>query len=399
MKLKRDLSLLLLILYGIGTIVGAGIYVLVGKVVGISGHFAPLSFVVSGIIAAFSALSYAKLSSYMPDAGGEFIYVSSAFKFKVLSVTVAIFVMFIGIISAATIARGFIGYFQTLYDIPSVIILLSFISVIGLIAMLGIKYSVKFIALFSILEVCGLLFIIIALRKNFVKLPDFLPSMFPSDVLNIESWNTIFQGAFLAFFAFIGFEDMVNIAEEVKSPRRNMPLGIIFALIFTMTLYILVSLSAALTLPVGVLKNTTAPMAELIKVVGYSPKFISIVSLFSISNGAIVQIIMAARVLMSMARREVVPRYFSYINPTTGTPVNASILVTFIIAIFAFAFPIENLAKFTSAIVLIVFSIINLSLLIVEGRRENKIRTKMLAGTGCGLSVLLLFVEIFNLIN
>lgn len=396
MKLKRDLSLILLILYGIGTIVGAGIYVLVGKVIGVSGYYAPLSFIISGIIASFSALSYARLSAYMPDAGGEFAYVSNAFNWKYLSFFVAVLVMFTGIISAATVARGFIGYFQIFFDVSSAVILSSFIVVVGLISMLKIKQSVKFIALFAILEICGLLFIIFSLRGSFTKLPEFMPLMMPSDVLNMQNWNIMFMGAFLAFFAFIGFEDMVNVAEEVKKPKINMPLGIIFALICTVMIYMLISLSATLSLPPDMLGKSDAPMADLIKIAGYSPKVISAISLFSISNGAVVQIIMASRVLFSMGRKNIVPKFCANVSSVTGTPINATLLVIVVIAIFAFIFPIEYLAQFTSAIILIVFSIMNLSLIMIECRREKKAGPIIIATIGFILSVMLLSIEALN---
>lgn len=398
-KLKRDLSLILLILYGIGTIVGAGIYVLVGKVIDVSGYYAPLSFIVSGIIASFSALSYARLSTYMPDAGGEFAYVSSAFNWKYLYCFVAVLVMFTGIISAATVARGFIGYFQIFFDVSSTVILSSFIVAVGLISMLKIKQSVKFIALFAILEICGLLFVIFVLRGSFTKLPEFIPMMVPSDILDIQNWNIVFMGAFLAFFAFIGFEDMVNVAEEVKKPKINMPLGIVFALICTVIIYTMISLSATLSLPPEVLGKSDAPMAELIKIAGYSPKVISAISLFSIFNGAVVQIIMASRVLFSMGRQSLAPGFCAHVSSVTGTPINSTILVIFVIAVFAFLFPIEYLAQFTSAIILVVFSIMNLSLIIIEGRREKKKGFIIIAVIGFVLSVMLLSIEALNYIR
>ena len=265
--------------------------------------------------------------------------------------------------------------------------------------MLKIKQSVKFVALFAVLEICGLLFVIFSLRGSFAKLPEFIPMMVPSDILDIQNWNIIFMGAFLAFFAFIGFEDMVNVAEEVKKPKKNMPLGIIFALICTVTIYTLVSLSATLSLPPEVLGKSDAPMAELIKIAGYSPKVISVISLFSISNGAVVQIIMASRVLFSMARQSLAPRFCANVSSVTGIPINAVMLVIVVIAVFAFLFPIEYLAQFTSAIILVVFSIMNLSLIIIEGRREKKKGAITIAIIGFILSVMLLSIEALNYIR
>ena len=363
-KLERSLSLFAITMYGIGSILGAGIYVLVGKVAGFAGMLAPISFVVATIIAAFSGISYAKLSSMIPKAGGEFAYIIRAFKSPRFAQFVAFAVMLTGIVSAATMANGFVGYLQIFLNIDSSYIIIGFIIILSLVSLWGIQESAFLVTSFALIEFAGLIFVLFCLRDNLGTLPDRSADLIPAS--NTLNYSAIFSGAFLAFFAFIGFEDMVNVAEEVKNPRRNMPLSIIIALIVTSIIYILISLAAVLSLSAEALQNSTAPMADLIASKGFSPKVISVVSLFSISNGAVVQIVMAARVLFSMARKNMLPGIFKHVNPRTKTPVYSTVSVMIIVLTLALFFNLETLAETTSFIVLCVFALVNLSLLAIQ---------------------------------
>lgn len=403
-KLDRSLSLPVLTLYGIGTILGAGIYVLVGKVAGISGVYAPFTFCFAAIIALFTAMSYAELSSKFPETSGEFIYIYKAFKSVKIARVIAGLVMLTGIVSAATMANGFVGYFNVFFAINQSIAIICFICALGFIAIVGIKESALLVVVFALVEICGLGFIIYISKYNIVGVSDNFFKFIPK--LDFAIWNTIFLGAFLAFFAFIGFEDMVNVAEEVKDPKNNMPTAIIIALIVTSFLYSLIALAMITSLPIEIAREAAAPMAELVSFYGYSPKIISAISIFSISNGVVVQIVMASRILFGMARRGATFLIFSTLNHNTQTPVNATCFVILVIIIFALLLPLEMLAKITSAIILIVFAMVNFSLFIIKKKSESYLVKKkdsveynilvpILGGT---LALLLLVFQLYSLV-
>jgi APA family basic amino acid/polyamine antiporter len=369
-RLKRSISLPLLTFYGLGTILGAGIYVLVGKVAGTSGGYAPISFLVAAILAAFTALSYGELSARFPKSAGEVTYVNEALKRKALSIIVGLLVILSGIVSVATLANGFSGYLKEFIQIPDAITISALILGFGLIAIWGITESLTIASIITILEVGGLILVITIASDSFLELPQKWPELIPE--VSFENLSGIFLGAFLAFFAFIGFEDMVNIAEEVKNPKRNLPLGIIIALSTATILYLLVALVATIGLPLEELSSSEAPLATLLKVKGNNfATTISLISLIAIANGILIQIIMASRVLYGMASQKLWPlwpKYFSQVNKKTRTPILATILITLIALILALWFPITTLANTTSFVILCVFVLVNLSLWIVKTR-------------------------------
>jgi amino acid transporter len=171
------------------------------------------------------------------------------------------------------------------------------------------------------------------------------------------------MGAFLAFYAFIGFEDMVNVAEEVRQPERNLPRAILLALLISSVLYLLVSLAAITSLPADRLSAADAPLAVLYEfVTGREPVMITLISMLAVVNGALIQIIMASRVCYGMARQRWLPACFGQVYPRTQTPVMATVTVAALVLLAALWFPIEVLAKATSFFLLIVFALVNLSL-------------------------------------
>ncbi|MBD3360241.1 amino acid permease [Candidatus Peregrinibacteria bacterium] len=368
--LKRSISLPLLIFYGLGTILGAGIYALVGKVAGESLGYAPLAFLIAGIVATFTALSYGELSARLPKSAGEVTYVQTALKRKKLSILVGLLVVFTGIVSIATLANGFSGYLKQFIPIQNWQTICILITGFGLIAIWGIKQSVILATIITILEAVGLIIIIAICRESLFELPIRWPELIPS--FTPDAWKGIFLGAFMAFFAFIGFEDMVNVAEEVKNPKRNLPLAIIISLIIVTILYLLTASAATLSLPLEQLAESDAPLTLVAeqKNSNYGP-IITIISLIAISNGVLVQIIMASRVLYGMANQKLAPQKFSKINFKTRTPILATITVIAIALVLALWFPITNLANATSFIILSVFVLVNLSLWVLKSKKTH----------------------------
>ena len=368
--LKRSLSPLLITFYGLGTILGAGIYVLVGEVAAAAGVFTPFAFLLASLVAAFSAFSFAELSSRFPKSAGEALYIQEAFGHQLFSTTIGILVIAIGVISAATISRGFVGYLRVFVDVPNWLALCTLIITLGLVACWGISESVVTIALMTSIELFGLLYILWIGADALLALPERVPEMIPS--WNVAEWAAVSSGAFLAFYAYIGFEDMVNVAEEVRNPHRNMPLAIISCLFITSFLYIAVALVALLALPLEELAGSHAPLAQLYQhKTGQAPTLIALISLFAVTNGALVQIIMGARVLYGLSRQGWVPEALGKVNSLTRTPLRATALLTTIILIMALWLPLVTLARLTSLVTLTVFSCVNMALIVIKKRASS----------------------------
>ncbi|MEX2523565.1 MAG: amino acid permease [Gammaproteobacteria bacterium] len=360
--LLRVLSLPLILFYGLGNILGAGIYVLIGKVIGYSGYYALWAFMLAGGVAALTALSYAEFSSRFPLSSGAALYVERGFGKRRLATVIGILLVFVGITSAATMTRGFIGYFHVFLDVPGWLLTVLLNSMLGGLAVWGILQSIRTAALFTLLEVGGLLLIIVSgiYYLDSVSLESGLHRL-PADA---ASWKGVMLGAFLAFYAFLGFEDMVNVAEEVRDVRKNMPVAIILSLVIAAVLYIAVAYICLQVFRPGELALSDAPLAEVYtKLSGHSPYLISMISMFAVLNGALIQIIMSSRVCYGMGREGWLPEWLGDVNEKTRTPVKATLLVTALIIILAIGFPIEALARSTSYLLLVIFALVNLALL------------------------------------
>ena len=359
--LKRSLSLPLTTFYGLGNILGAGIYVLIGKVVGHAGLFAPVSFLVASLLACLTAFTYAELAARFPLSAGEAVYIQEGLGIQAISALVGLLIILAGVVSAATILRGFTGYLQVFLDIPGSVAIPVMVLLLGGLAAWGITQSVTVAALITLVEIGGLLLVIRVaapgLADTGVAAVDFLP------LAGIEAWHGIFVGGFLAFYAFIGFEDMVNVAEEVKQPQRNLPRAILLALAVSVLLYFMVAVVAVASVPAGSLAQAEAPLAFLYQqVTGREPVTITVISMFAVINGALIQIIMAARVGYGMARKHWLPAIFARVHAVTRTPVIATASVSLLVLLLALWLPIETLAKATSYFLLVVFTLVNLSL-------------------------------------
>lgn len=393
-QLSRRLSLFLLSLYGIGTILGAGIYVLAGKVAGESGLFSPHAFVLAAVVVCFSAYSYAKLSSRFPASAGEAVYISEALHQKWLAQGIGWAIIFTGIVSSATIAKGFAAYMKPYIPLNDLWIISTLILCLCALAIWGVAQAISVAALFTVIEIAGIGLIIWLAIPTLPNLIDTHP-----EILNfppIEHWGAIGFGAFLAFYAFIGFEDIVNMAEETKNPKRNLPLAIYISLVVTTLLYFAAALSFIALLPLEDFIGSDAPFANVARSnASLSLPLITFISVSAITNGALIQIIMGSRVLYGMAKRQMAPSIFSQVSARTKTPIMATLVVSTLVLIFALWLPITTLARITSSVVLIIFSAVNLSLLVLEARAGS--RKILLPLVGLTLCLSLLGIQIFNL--
>lgn len=366
MTLKRTLTYPLLTFYGLGTIIGAGIYALIGNVTQHAGQLTPWSFLIAGLVAFFTAASYAELSSRFPESAGSALYVQKAFKKTWLSGLVGWFIVFTGVVSAATLTHGFINYFQLFFAFRSLLFIPALIIILGFIAVLGITESVVVIMLMTIVEISGLLLIVWYGKSGFLEFSSQFKTYLPT--FEWQAWQGIFTGAFIAFYAFIGFEDMVNVAEETINPQKTLPSAIFTALFGSTFLYIIVAIVTITALPLTELLNSSVPLTLIIKAQGHSPILFGFIAILAIVNGILVQIIMASRLIYGMARYKSAPQIFSMIYKKTQTPLVATLFVLLAIIILAYLFPIETLAKLTSSVMLLVFSIMHLSLLVIKMR-------------------------------
>jgi len=365
--LRRSLSLPLVTLYGLGTIIGAGIYVLVAKVAAQAGLYAPLSFLLAALLATFTGFSYAELTARYPKSAGEAVYVQEGLRRRELSLLVGFLIIITGVVSAATIVKGFVGYLHVFVAVPDAVAITLVVLALGGLAVWGISESVAAATLITLVEIGGLLFIIFVAGNSLTTLPARWPELVPP--VDLVVWEGILLGAFLAFYAFIGFEDMVNVAEEVRDPTHVLPRAILLALAGATILYILVALVAVLALPPSELAETRAPLALIYeRVTGQPPTLITLISLFAIINGALIQIVMGSRVLYGMSREGWIPTWLGRVHARTQTPHLATFLVAGVILVLALWFPLVALAKFTSFVILVVFALINLSLIRIKRR-------------------------------
>ena len=360
--LKRRLTLPLLTLYGLGVTVGAGIYVLVGITAAKAGFFAPISFLLAAMVVAFTGFSYSEFGTRYPVSAGEAAYVRNGLKSGALALVVGLMVATSGVVSSAVISIGAAAYIGQLVPLSHATLTALVIVSLGLVAAWGILESVAVAAVFTVIEIVGLLFVV---GYGFMLKPDLL-----SDIgrlvppFELSAWTGIASAGLLAFFAFVGFEDIANVAEEVKNPRKNLPRAVILTLLIATMLYLAVVSVVILVVPMSTLSTSAAPLALVFENAGARIQgAFTIVALIATINGVLIQMIMASRVLYGLASQGSLPKKLTYVHPVTGTPLVTTALVVAIILGLALFFPITELAETTSRVVLIVFMIVNLALL------------------------------------
>lgn len=359
--LRRRLSLPLLVLYGTGITVGAGIYVLIGEVAGHAGMFAPWSFVLAAAVMALTVASYAELSTRFPVSAGEAAYVMAAFRSRGFAMAIGLLTVAIGVISSAAVTLGSAGYIQQFIPLPQYLIAVAVVTLLGGVAALGILESVLLASLFTVIEVGGLLIVIFA--AVYAELP-FVATITQLPPMNTTALSGIAFGGLLAFFAFIGFEDLANVVEEARVPHRDIPRAMVLTLLISTTLYVLVAAIAVSAVSAERLSSSAAPLSLVFReVAGVSPATISAIAIVATLNTILAQITMAARVIYGLAREGNLPSVLARVHPHTGTPLSATALVAISIVPLALIVPLTALAETTALATLTVFAIVNLALL------------------------------------
>lgn len=358
--LKRRIGPGLLAVYGVGIMVGAGIYVLTGAAAGAAGIWAPFAFLLAAIVAVPTALSFSELSARIPEAAGDSSYIEAGLHRHGLAVFVGWINIIAGTVAAAAVLRGGVGYLISFVDIPFTWAVVGLGAALTGIAIIGVVESLVFAAVLTLIEVVGLMLVIGA---GFAAAPvaDWaLPLPDPE-------WVGIAGATVFAFFAYIGFDDMVNMAEETRAPERTMPRAILLALLITGLLYALVSLAAVRAVPRDLLAVSERPLALVWEAgSGRSGVFLSAIAVAAALNGVLAQIVMASRVLYGLGKRSRSLLVFRHAHPRFGTPVLGSVAVGGAVIGAAMTLPVSVLAEITTQALLIVFAIVNASLIALK---------------------------------
>lgn len=372
--LKRVLGLPLLVFYGVGVTVGAGIFALIGQILGIAGDLTPLVFLFAAILAGASAGSYALLSARFPKAAGAAVYAEAAFGAVAARIT-GIGVVLTGIISSAVIALAFGSYVATLVPVPPWVLAVLLVGVLAVVACIGVRVSVLVATVVTIVEVGTLIVIAVAGIPELAE-PGLAARLltFPSGMAGI---GIALSATTIAFYAFIGFEDIVNMAEETKRPERAMKWAVIITLAVTTVIYLVI---AAIAVAVGdraPIASSGAPMADIFaELTGLSPAPLAGIAAAAMINGVLIQILMASRVLFGMSRDGLIrPAWLAHLNRRRSTPVPATILVALLIGALVALVPIVSLAEVTSYVTLAVFTMVNFSLWRLMRRSTEPSRT------------------------
>ncbi len=370
-RLKRTVTLVPLTLYGVGVIVGAGIYVLIGETAARAGFYTPLAYLTASMLVALTAASYAELSTSFPVSAAETAYIRAGLGIESLATLAGLLVCVSGIISSATLVQGGAGYAASLTGLPPLALAVCFALMLGAIVGLGIELSVGVIATVTVIEVGGLVLIAVLGFGNVEAVQTGIAAHYTP--LDMSAAVGVISGVLLAFFAFIGFEDMVNISEEVKNPERNMPRAIALALISVTLIYIAISMVAVIYVDTGELAASNAPLSLVFeRISGLPGGAISLIAIVAALGGVVAQIVMSTRILYGLGRMGKLPGWFSAVHPRTQTPVNATVLVVAVIVVLTIMLPTRELAETTAAGTLFAFSFVNLALWRMKGRADYR---------------------------
>jgi APA family basic amino acid/polyamine antiporter len=402
--LKRNVNLFQAVMYGVGLILGAGIYVLIGDVAGIAGNAMWISFIVAAVIATFTGLSYAELSSMFPKSAADYVYVKNAFGSNTAAFIAGWLIIFVAIVSAAAVAIGFSGYFSSLF--PQFHPLLSaagLVLILSVVNFVGIRESVWMNTTFTFIELAGLAIIILAAilfgshQIDYFEMPPAVAEM-------SMSAGAIVAASSLIFFAYYGFENLANIAEETKNASKVIPKALIISIAVTTAVYILVALSAITLLGWEELSSSEAPLASAAeRAFGKMGVFVlSTIALFATSNTVLMMLISGSRIMYGMSKGNALPGMLSKVHSQTKTPWIA-IIVTMLVTIGVVSFSqgsisaVANIAVFD---VFIAYAFVNFALIWLRYKKpklerpfQSPIRIgrfPLIAGLGLATSVAML---------
>ncbi len=366
--LRRAIGPTLLLFFIVGDMVGGGIYALVGEVGGITGGAIWTAFLLALVLAIFTAFAYAELVTKYPRAGGAATYSHRAFRTPFVSFMVAFAVMLSGITSASALSIAFGGdYLSQFITVPTILTALVIMVVLAAINFIGISESVKLNATFTVIELFGLfLIVLIGLTALGAGTAD------PGRAFEFKGGEVvpllILSGAALSFYALIGFEDSVNVAEETQDPSRNYPRILFGGLALVGVIYLIITIVASMVVPTNQLAGSSAPLLEVVKVgtLGVPLKLFSAIALLALINGALINMIMASRLIYGMGGEGVMPSVFSKVHSGRQTPWVSIVFTTLVAMALIATGGFEVLASTTVVLLLTVFIVVNVAVLVLR---------------------------------
>jgi amino acid transporter len=369
-------------------IVGAGIYVAIGSVLSRAGDAAPMSFLLAGIAAGLTGMCYAELANRFPDAAGAAAYVTHGFGSQRLGQAVGAAVALAVAIAAASIARGAVQYIAVFVGFRPAVLTTLLVVVFSIVAMFGVRQSVGLAAAMGAIEIAGIL---VAAIAGFLTAPEIqFRSIFPTD---IADWRGVVAGAFIAFFAFIGFETLANMAEEVKDAPRNVPRGILGALAASTLLYVVVTAAVVMAD-----RDSASPLLSLFE--GRGATTFATIGAVAISNGVLAEILMLARLFYGMARNGQLPAALGSVHPRTQTPIPATIAAGALVLATALLLPFEYLLVLANVVTLCVFVAVDLALWRVKLRDACRVTgfaaPRWVPPLAAAAALVLIFAELFQ---
>lgn len=357
-ELKRELGLLEITLSGVGIILGAGIYALIGKATGLAGNAVWISFAISALVAVFTGLSYAELSSMLPKASAEHEYTRRAFGNR-LAFIIGWLIILSGIIGASTVALGFGGYFNSLFSVPPTASGFVLIIALSFLLFYGIKESAWFAIVATLIETAGLILIIfIGLpylgKVNYFEMPNGLAG--------------VFQASALVFFAYTGFESIVKLSEETKAPEKTIPKGLLLAILISIILYVLVAVAAVSVMGWEKLASSGAPFADLAFIALGSKAFalLSVIALFATANTVLMMLLGSSRIIYGMADSSTLPIILAQVHPSRRTPWVAIFVAMVLSMVFIFAGDIAFVANIANFTLFVTFFVINAAVILLR---------------------------------
>jgi amino acid transporter len=368
-ELRRVIGPKLLLFFVIGDMLGTGIYSLTGDVAGEVGGAAWLAFGLAFIVASFTATSYVELVGKYPHAAGAALYTQRAFRSHFVTFLVAFTVMSSGLTSAAAASRSFAGYFQEFAALPAVLVAFVFIAVLAIVNFRGVVESVKLNVVLTCVELAGLLIIIaiggFALGNGVGDAGSALEFNPGAD-----RFSLVMGGAALAFFALVGFEDSVNMVEETTDPQRTFPRALFFGIAITGVVYMLVAFVTTALVPIEVLRDSDQDLLEVVRV--GAPWFplvlFSLIAMFAVTNSALINMMMASRLLYGMSRERIIPEVLGAVHALRRTPWVAIVFTTVLTLALASWGGVRALGGTTALLLLCVFTLVNVAVLVLRAR-------------------------------
>lgn len=367
--LEPRLGLFQVTMYGVGLILGAGIYVLIGQAAALAGDLVWASFLLAAGIALFTGLSYAELAAMFPKSAAEYVYVRKAFGSPFFAYVVGWLIVFAAVVSASTVALGFGGYLASLAGVPAVASAIALIAVLSAVNFIGVRESSWVNIVFTLVEAAGLvLIVVLAFTYANPRSVEYLRAP--------EGLDGVFAAIALSLFAFIGFENIANIAEETKEPSRVLPRAFLLSIGITAVVYTLVALSVVRVLDGTDLGNSQAPLADVARTV-VGPRAgvaLSAIALFATSNTVLVLLVASSRILYGMADQGSFPKALARVHPRTHTPEVAVATVMAMAIAFSFIGDITAVANLSIFAIVFTFAVVNLAVIWLRYRQPDSPR-------------------------